>query len=77
MTRYFQLTPLTPKATSKVSDAGHPARWVLHLVRGSVAWTDAPGPWLYLRPDIGGTDGRDHARWVHETSDKDFSVKEI
>jgi hypothetical protein len=75
--RFFVLTPLTLKAKNKVHEAGSPARWVLHMLRDSVVFSDRPGPWLYLRPDTGGTDGRDHARWVHEHSDKDFQVKEV
>ena len=76
MSRYVKLTPKSLKAKNRVHEAGNPARWVLVERRYSVAFSDRPGPWLYVRPDVPGQSDF-HARWVSATNDPHFDVEEL
>lgn len=76
MTTYYKLTPKSLKAKNRVREAGNPARWVLIEKRYSVAFSDRPGPWLYLRPDVPGQDTF-HARWVSTVDDPHFVVEPL
>lgn len=70
---YYTLTPKSLKAKNRVREAGNPARWVLMEKRLSVAFSDRPGPWLLLRPDVPGQP-TEHSRWVSMTEDPHFDV---
>ena len=44
--------------------------FVVNRVEDSVPFSDQPGPWLLVTCDV----GSGHARWVHPTSDRLFTV---
>lgn len=74
MTQYLTLTPKTLKDKNVFNNAGKPPKWVILETRDMVGFSDLKGPWHFVYPY-----GQDHthSRWVHSTSDKDFTCERI
>jgi len=75
------LTAKTHRAKNRLRElaARVPAwtgRWEVTAERRCVAFSPGvAGPWLMVEPEGASEQDRDvYARWVHEHSDKDFSV---
>jgi hypothetical protein len=76
----LQLTPRTRRAKTRVQQlrGQHPGwdgtTWRVLVSRDTVAFSDKPGPWFFVRPDAGHPDERAE-RWVNGTADENFDVK--
>ena len=70
---------LTPKGAGGAKALGAlpkaPAHWYIIQTKEEVTWSNKPGPWFLVYPDI--PEGRQHLRWVNRDGDRDFSVEVI
>ena len=79
MTR-IRLEAKTHKAKNRLIEAakGMPTwgfEWLVADERNTIQARDGDGPWLLLVPSgIPLERGHDFSRWVHKTSDNDFTV---
>jgi hypothetical protein len=69
--KQVRLKGLTQKGKNRCRENGD--LWTVYAETDRVLFNPAPGPWLYIAP-YSGDQTHKASRWVHATSDVDFTI---